>query len=191
MQWLIVFYYFIFCWELLNSFLSVSILPIFPPVSSVPGIQTWPRFGFSKPMGHAGLFFFSPHSGLLSGVFALTCVQLGLLYPHYWLQVMFWTQSSWPRRGVRYIIVRRGTSGGQTEAAHVLSNLTLSSRRICQQTLLDTSVGLALHGPVHSMEKQKNNIDAPQTNIHASASVFPEWPSVHSMFLTSPFPSAC
>lgn len=26
---------------------------------------------------------FFPHSGLLSGVFALTCVQLGLLYPHY------------------------------------------------------------------------------------------------------------
>lgn len=96
-----------------------------PKDTSVSGVQTFLWFGFSKPMGHASLFF--SHSGLLSGVFALTCVQLGLLYPHYWLQVMVWTQSSWPRRGVRYIIVQRGTSRDQTEAVHMLRSLTLFS----------------------------------------------------------------
>ena len=135
-------------WSIFRDFLETALfflpLSLFsllsPKDTAVSGAETWLWFGFSKAMGHAGLFF--PHSGLLSGVFALTCVQLGLLYPHYWLQVMFWTQSSWPRRGLRYIIVRRGTSGDWTEAAaHVLSSLTLSSRWIFRQrSALDTGV---------------------------------------------------
>lgn len=32
-----------------------------------------------------------------------------LVYQHYWLQVMFWTESIWPLEGFKYIIVQRGT----------------------------------------------------------------------------------
>lgn len=35
--------------------------------------------------------------------------QLCLVYQHYWLQVMFWTESIWPLEGFKYIIVQRGT----------------------------------------------------------------------------------
>lgn len=56
-------------------------LPPCPKDTAVSGVKTWLWFGFSKAMSRAGLLF--PHSGLLSGVVALTCVRLGLLYPHY------------------------------------------------------------------------------------------------------------
>lgn len=120
----------------LSSFCLGPYLTMFPPL--------FQRHQCGRRLNLAVVWFiarqwamqaFFPHSGLPSGVFALTRVHLGLLYPHYWLQVMFWTQSSWPWRGVRYIIVRRGTSGDRTEAAHVLNSLTLSSCWICQQML--------------------------------------------------------
>lgn len=49
-------------------------------LKTVSSVKTWLWFGFRKAMSHAGLF---PSSGLLSGLFALTRVLLGLLYPHY------------------------------------------------------------------------------------------------------------
>lgn len=55
--------------------------PPHPKDTAVSGVKTWLWFGFSKAMSRAGLL--SPRSGLLSGVAALTCVRLGLLYPHY------------------------------------------------------------------------------------------------------------
>lgn len=58
--------------------------------------------GFSRAMGHAGL----SASVFIRGVFMAT--QLSLVYQHYWLQVMFWTESIWPHRGLKYIIVLEG-----------------------------------------------------------------------------------
>lgn len=49
-----------------------------------------------------------PHSVFRRG--ASMSVQLCLLYQHYWLQVMFWTESIWPLEGLKYIIVQRETS---------------------------------------------------------------------------------
>lgn len=122
--------------------------------------------------------FFS-HSGLLSGVFALTCVQLGLLYPHYWLQVMFWTQSSWPRRGLRYIIVRRGTSGDWTEAAaHVLSSLTLSSRWI-SSTKCFWHKRLERRFQQWDKKKKKKIMQMLHRQTSTLQLLFPEWPSMH------------
>lgn len=126
---------------------------------------------------------FFPHSGLLSGVFALTRVQLGLLYPHYWLQVMFWTQSRWPRRGLRYIIVRRGTSGDQTEAAHVLSSLTSSSDRIRQQMLWTQASELLSVKPereIQSFQLWNRKYCRPSTDKHPCFSGCVSWMAIHA-----------
>lgn len=97
---------------------SVSIFPHLPPKdTAVSGIR--PGCGLVLAGQWAMQAFFSPHSGLLSGVFTLRCVLLGPLYPHYWLQVMFWTQSSWPRR-------RPDTSLSQEEPQETGHTLILS-----------------------------------------------------------------
>lgn len=174
---------------------SLSLLHHLPPsLFRTPVCQaSQPGWGLVLASQWAMPAFF-PHSGLLSGVFALACVQLGLLYPHYWLQVMFWTQSSWPRRGLRYIIVRRGTSGDQTEVAHVLSSLTLSSYRIRQQMLWTQTSEVLIAEPrrkISTVEHEIMLILRRQSSSLQLPCFLTGLPRATYSSSPSPFPSAC
>lgn len=149
---------------------SLSVFPHLPPKdTAVSGIR--PGCGLVLAGQWAMQAFFSPCSGLLSGVFTLRCVLLGPLYPHYWLQVMFWTQSSWPRR-------RPDTSLSPEDPQETRHTLVLSSEESFG-SLLAASSCLA---PCQSIRfshfnQEKINTGHPlQTNRHASAALFPDAP---------------
>lgn len=64
-----------------------------------------------------------PHSVFRRGASMLA--QLCLVYQHYWLQVMFWTESIWPLEGLKYIIVQRETSWDSGYTVCAALSLTL------------------------------------------------------------------
>lgn len=69
-----------------------------------------------------------PHPQCVFRSGASMSTQLCLVYQHYWLQVMFWTESIWPLEGLKYIIVqgRPLETPGYTARAAVCLTLPLN-----------------------------------------------------------------
>lgn len=150
-------------------------------VKTVSSVKTWLWFGFRKSMSHAGLF---PCSGLPSGLFALTCVLLGLLYPHYWLQVMFWTQPRWPQRRLDTSL----PAEGPLETWHRLLNPSTKCSGHKHLSCLAWSQSMRFS----RFNCERGNAGhASHTNVHASAAVFPEWSSMQRIILNYLTFSSC
>lgn len=116
----------------LSLFSGFSLLS--PKDTTVSGVKTWLWFGFSKAMSHAGLF--SPQWTSGWSICPHMC-SAGPALPTLLIAGDVLDSVQLTSKETRYIIVRRGTSGDQTEADFVrLLNLS-------QQNALDTSVWAA------------------------------------------------
>lgn len=145
---------------------SLSFFLLSPKDTTVSGVKTWLWFGFSKAMSHAGLF--SPQWTSGWSICPHMC-SVGPALPTLLIAGDVLDSVQLTSKETRYIIVRRGTSGDQTEADFVRP-LNLSTKCFGHKRLSCLAWSQSMRFSHFNCETG-NTGHASQTNTHASAAV--------------------
>lgn len=145
---------------------SLSFFLLSPKDTTVSGVKTWLWFGFSKAMSHAGLF--SPQWTSGWSICPHMC-SVGPALPTLLIAGDVLDSVQLTSKETRYIIVRRGTSGDQTEADFVRP-LNLSTKCFGHKRLSCLAWSQSMRSSHFNCETG-NTGHASQTNTHASAAV--------------------